>query len=75
MKSGDYMVHVFLQCAHSLKDDDGEDTVNPLVVIDSCGHKAYSKSYTKIPVESKTPVCWNEHIFLEPKKKVRHAHS
>lgn len=70
MKDGDYMIHVFLQCGHSFKDDDGEDTVNPLVVIESCGLKAYSKSYSRIPVKSENKLHWNEHIFLEPKKMV-----
>jgi hypothetical protein len=69
MKSGDYMIHVYVQQAHSFKLD-GSKTVNPLVEITCCDETKYTSSREDIPIDSKNPVMWREHIFFEPKSMV-----
>ena len=66
MPSGDYMIHVYVQQAHSFKLD-GADTVNPIIEITTCNQTHYTTSRKDIPTDSKNPVNWREHIFFEPK--------
>lgn len=57
MKSGDYMIHIYVQEAHSFRLE-GEKTVNPICEVQCCGETQYTESYKDIPVMSKNPVKW-----------------
>lgn len=66
MKGGDYLIHVYVQEGNSFKLE-GEKTVNSLVEISCCGQTKYSECFNDIPVASKNPVKWRQHLFFEPK--------
>jgi hypothetical protein len=58
-----------VQQAYSFKFD-GSKTVNPLVGKTFCDETKYTSCREDIPIDSKNPVMWREHIFFEPKSMV-----
>lgn len=64
MKRGDYMIHVYVEQAKSLKVDAGE-TVDPMVEISCLGDRKYTTAQNDI--DNIGIAIWNEHIFFEPK--------
>lgn len=63
MKSGDYMIHIYLEKGKEFKGPN--DTVDPMVEITCLGQKQYSSA--KDDITQISEVNWSEHIFLEPK--------
>lgn len=72
MKGGDYMIHVYIQEGHSFKYE-SQNTFSPMIEIETCGIKNYTKHFDDIPTNSKSHCIWREHVFFEPKAKVRYS--
>jgi len=66
MKSGDYMIHVFVEKAKEMKVPDGEDSIDPMFELECLGQKKYSEAKDDI-LGGGSEVVWNEHIFIEPR--------
>ena len=64
MKSGDYMIHVFLEKAKEIKVP--EESVDPMFEVECLGQKKYSEAKDDI-LGGGAEVVWNEHIFIEPR--------
>ena len=64
MKSGDYMIHVYIEKCKDMLVADGE-TVKPIVQVECLGQKQYS---TDKPASTAiTVINWSEHLFCEPR--------
>lgn len=58
------MIHVFVEKAKEIAMPENS-TVDPIIVVETLGQKAYSSSKDDIGPVGET--VWNEHLFLEPK--------
>ena len=74
MKSGDYMIHVYLQKGKNFKledspdDSEDEDKLFNAIAVVQCGStKFYSKTLSDCKVNSDDGHYWGEHFFFEPK--------
>jgi len=67
MKSGDYMIHVYIQSGKNFVDASKSETVNPIIEVTSCGITQYTQAKDEIPCKSDRPVNWGEHLFIEPR--------
>lgn len=65
MKSGDYMIHVFIEKIKELNMPEGEDTIDPMVVVEVLGQKTYSSAKSGVGAIGET--VYNEHLFIEPR--------
>lgn len=65
MKSGDYMIHVFLEKVKEINIPKGATSVDPMVVVESLGQREYSSA--KEDIGGVGEVVYSEHIFLEAK--------
>jgi hypothetical protein len=63
MRPGDYMVHVFIEKLKEINMPKGNDTVDPMIVIESLGQKKFSSA--KDNISPTAEVVYSEHIFLE----------
>jgi hypothetical protein len=65
MKSGDYMIHVFLEKIKEINMPEGCDTVDPMLIVECCGLKTYSSAKDDVGPLGEIP--YSEHLFLEPR--------
>jgi hypothetical protein len=65
MKSGDYMIHVFIEKLKEINMPEGEDTVDPMFVVECLGQKTYSTAKDDVGAISES--VYSEHLFLEPR--------
>jgi hypothetical protein len=70
MKTGDYMIHVYIVSGKNFKSDDCE-TINPVITVECCGETKYTSAKSDEPTGSSKAINWKEHIFFEPRN--RHA--
>lgn len=66
MKTGDYMIHVYIMSGKNFKSD-GNDTISPLITVETCGVKKYSAAKDGIACGSAASTHWKEHMFFEPR--------
>ena len=66
MRSGDYMIHVFLEKIKEVNMPSGCSSVDPMLVVECCGQKTYSSAKDNIGPISE--VTYGEHLFLEPRE-------
>ena len=62
MRSGDYMIHVFLEKAKDLKCPP-DSTVDPMLEVTCLGQQQFSSA--KDDIGSSSEITYSEHIFLE----------
>ena len=65
MKTGDYMIHVFIEKLKEINMPEGEDIVDPMFVVECLGQKTYSSA--KDDVGPISEVVYGEHLYLEPR--------
>lgn len=69
MKSGDYMVHIFIEYAKNFEmaKSDETKTFNAVLQI-LCGEqKQFSSTKKDFPLKTTDARYWGEHFFFEPK--------
>ena len=66
MLSGDYMIHVFLEKIKEINVPEGSSTIDPMLVVESCGLKTYSSA--KDDIGPLSEITYGEHLFLEPRE-------
>jgi len=71
MKSGDYMIHVYVSAGKNFKSSEGNESINPVIVVETCGEKNYTTAKEDVACDTATPINWREHVFFEP----NHVHS
>ena len=68
MPEGEYQLHILIEQGKSITLD-GEDLVNPLLVVKWCGKE--KKSSSKKKVAATTVAKWDEHVFMDSGKVTR----
>lgn len=66
MKTGDYMIHVYVMSGKNFKLKD-KDTLSPLITVETCGEKKYTSSKDDVACGSAAMSQWKEHLFFEPR--------
>jgi hypothetical protein len=66
MKSGDYMIHVYVSAGKNFKSSEGNESINPVIVVETCGERKYTTAKEDVACSTPTPVQWREHVFFEP---------
>lgn len=64
MKSGDYMIHVFVEKCKDIRVKENT-TVDPMVFVECLGQKQYSSA--KDDIGGVAEMTWSEHLFCEPR--------
>lgn len=65
MRSGDYMVHVFIEKLKDINMPEGSDTVDPMITVECLGMKTFSSAKDNIGPIGVTN--YSEHLFIEPR--------
>jgi hypothetical protein len=66
MKTGDYMIHVYIQTGKNFDVAD-EDVVSPFIEAVTCDIKKCSAAKDDVPCRTATIIPWREHLFFEPR--------
>lgn len=66
MKTGDYMIHIYVMSGKNFKSKDN-DTISPLITVETCGEKKFTAAKDGIACGSTAASHWKEHLFFEPR--------
>jgi hypothetical protein len=66
MKTGDYMIHIYIQTGKMFKVED-EEVVSPFIEATTCGLKKCSAAKENETAGTSRLIPWREHLFFEPR--------